>query len=1260
MLNLIPRFIHEKLKYTYRLREGNFVASVVFADIVGFTAITENLMKQGKRGAEELSILINEIYNPLINSIYKNGGFVANFAGDSITAIFRDGKGDDALSAALSIQENFGKRRNYYRKYSGGAEIDARIGLAFGDISWRVFGDTKKAYCFYGAPIIECAEVTAGKNPGEIAIAKSILPDMRDAEGRMLINRRDIKLKPLTRIERSLAKQFVPEAVLTAGYGGEFRNVVPVFIAFDWSDDKAEVDKLVNDILAKTEDFGGYFNSMFYEDKGPHALIVFGAPISYENNVDRAVDFAYRLTGEYNKRIKIGITSGTVFAGAVGSRRRCTYTVLGDAVNQAARIMQTADWGRVWVSGDVVDGIYSEYGIEDIGEITVKGKTEPVAMFNVTGVANVLTGELFEGEMVGRDKELGRISEFCKPIFDGKFAGVTYVYGDAGIGKSRLLYGFIGDIETDVTIFTLQTDSILRKSMNPLVYGLRTYFGQSDKYTEEINKANFEAVFNGLLGDVSELEKNRSLIESVTAELRRTKSLIGGLLGLRWESSLYDELDPRGRFENTVYALKDFFKAISLLKPVIIQIEDIQWLDNASLEVFQSLSRNIADFPIAIIASSRFADDGSKPTLQLSNETTVNEIELGALPTKSFTALIENRLGGTADGGLSASILERTEGNPFYIEQFCQYLKDNNLIEISDGEYKLAVKDFDIPEGIKSIIIARLDRLSQQLKELVYTASVLGREFYTEILSDMLKKRTVRPLLAEGVSEEIWSALSEIKYLFKHTLLRDTAYEMQLKKRLLQLHKLAGEALDGFYGDEATHYADIAFHYGEARLKGKTKYFLKKAGDFATENYNNDEAIDLYSRLIPYLTDKSEIARTKNEIAAIYNTIGKWDKAEEILNDNIETSRNIENDELLAKTYQQLGLLLRNKGNYDDAYTNCEKAYIIANELGNKKLCSNTLNALGVINAIRGEYDKATELWRKQEEIGRELDNEGIIADVYSCLGNIVVRQGGVEEAFKYHNDALKIYENIENRKGANDAINNIAICCAYNNDTAGALERFRENLDYNIEIGNKREVSHALYNIGNTYGRTGDHVQAKEYVERALAISEELGDVYSAAVTTIQLAYALKELGKTGQAEKHLDNVIPICRELNITSNLSEALLYKTEILLSDGHVDEARTYVNETIATSKKTGRNDVYFESLIIDAKIDAVNDVKSAIDKLKTVAANESPPSPDIEALLYYELYKMTSESEYRDKALTLYLDLNKDFDLYNDIIKELQE
>ncbi|MCP4229891.1 MAG: adenylate/guanylate cyclase domain-containing protein, partial [bacterium] len=548
MLNLIPHFINDKL--AEGTTSGELEAATMSVDIVGFTTLTEALMGRGKQGAEILSDLINKIYTPLINIINDNNGFVSNFAGDAINAVFPKGNADSALTVALAIRDNFVRRRNYYAKQSGGYEINARIGLSAGNVSWAIFGEEKKAYCFFGNPTLECVEVASEIDAGGIAISETAIPRLSGDNGGIGIKPTATKRKRLSRIKPNIVKQFAPESVLAAGYGGEFRNVVPVFIAFEWSDEIGKIKGLVDDILSKADDYGGYFNGMFYDDKGPHILVVFGAPVSYENNAERAVDIAYGLRTEYGERIKAGITSGTVFAGAVGNKRRCTYTVLGDAVNLAARIMQSAEWGRIRVSADVASDITSQYDIEDKGDIKVKGKTDSVTVFEVETVTDLRGGIFVEGEMVGREKELSQLQVFCEPIFAGKFAGATYVSGEAGIGKSRLIHEYVNTIGRNVTVFTMQTDSVLRKSLNPFASLLKTYFRQSDENSAEDNIKVFDNDFGCLIDEIRESPnavKRLDEVNDIIDELRRTKSLIGGILGLRWESSLYEELDPRGR-----------------------------------------------------------------------------------------------------------------------------------------------------------------------------------------------------------------------------------------------------------------------------------------------------------------------------------------------------------------------------------------------------------------------------------------------------------------------------------------------------------------------------------------------------------------------------------------------------------------------------------------------------------------------------------------------------------------------------------------
>mgnify|MGYP006282802791 FL=1 len=770
MLNVIPRFINDKLKESQDLRRGSFEACVLYIDMVGFTPITEEMMKKGKQGAEELSVLINRIYNPLIRKIYRRGGFVASFAGDGVTALFPGGCGQNALDAARTIQDSFHSRSGYYRKFSGGRDINVRIGLSHGTVSWSIYGKDLKAFCFQGDPVLEAAGISFGKEPGEISVSESMLPLLETESGNLVIRELEGRRRPLSRIRPTLARQFYPESVLRSDTGGEFRRVVPVFIGIR-GESRSEIDRIVTGILNRTREYGGYFNGIFNENKGLYALVVFGAPVSYENDQNRALGLARALLEDCGHGVRVGFTSGTVFAGIVGSSRRCTYTVLGDSVNLAARIMQGSGWGRLRIPQEMLGDFALELETGEPDQVRVKGKKEPLTIVNVHDISHLPSTAAFQGALVGRDDELEELRGFLDPVFSGSFAGVFYVYGEAGIGKSRLVADLTAKLP-EVQTFVMQTDEVLRRSLNPFTYMLKEYFGQ----LEQKDRETFHRKWNLLTESIAS-SSGRDIAEEVLKDLKRTRSFIAAMLEFFQEGSLYSQLDGKGRFSNTLQALKAFFKAQSILAPTVFVLEDIHWLDAESKAAVKTITTNVEEWPFAIIAPSRFSDDGSRPRLDLPEDVTVRELELQPLTGRTQEELIEKRLSGLPDVELSEFVMDRTEGNPFYIEQFCRYLQENGLLEEVDEHIHLKDTDYDIPKSINAVIVARLDRLSARLKELVQTASVLGREFDVQVLSTMLKgsRKQLEGLLEKGQGEAIWTALSEIIYIFRHALLRDVA-----------------------------------------------------------------------------------------------------------------------------------------------------------------------------------------------------------------------------------------------------------------------------------------------------------------------------------------------------------------------------------------------------------------------------------------------------------------------------------------------------
>ncbi|MBD3277761.1 MAG: tetratricopeptide repeat protein [Candidatus Aegiribacteria sp.] len=1183
MLNVIPRFINDKLNDSEELSRGSFEACVLYIDMVGFTPITEEMMKKGKHGAEELSVLINRIYNPLIRKIYRRGGFVASFAGDGITALFPGGCGQNALDAARTIQDSFHSRSGYYRKFSGGRDINVRIGLSHGTVSWSIYGEDLKAFCFQGDPVLEAARISFDKEPGEILLSENMLPLLETESGNLVLRELEGRRRPLRRIRPTLARQFYPQSVLRSDPGGEFRRVVPVFIGIQ-GEDQAKIESTVAGILNRTREYGGYFNGIFNEEKGLYALVVFGAPVSYENNADRALGLARALLEDCGNSVRVGFTSGTVFAGIVGSSRRCTYTVLGDSVNLAARIMQGSGWGRLRIPQEILGDFALELETGEPDQVRVKGKKEPLTVVSVRQVSHLPSTAAFQGALVGREDELKELRDFLEPVFRGRFAGVFYVYGEAGMGKSRLVADLTAKLP-EVQTFVMQTDEVLRRSLNPFTYMLKEYFGQLEQKDRE--------VFNGkwdLMTESIASSSGSERAEIVLKELKRTRSFIAAMLEFFEEGSLYSQLDGKGRFSNTLQALKAFFKAQSTLAPTVFVLEDMHWLDAESKTAVKNITTNVEDWPFAIIAPSRFTDDGSRPRLDLAEDITVREMELQPLSGRTEEELIEKRLNGLPDVVLSEFVMDRTEGNPFYIEQFCRYLQENGLLEEVDEHIHLKDTEFDIPESINAVIVARIDRLSARLKELVQTASVLGREFDVQVLSTMLKggRKQLEKLLEKGRDEAIWTALSEIIYIFRHTLLRDVAYGMQLKRQLRELHSLAAGAMEKLYPEVKNRLADIAYHYEKAGHRRKASEYLRSAADFASSEYRNEEALSLFSRLLSLQDSVKERIETELETIDPLIMLGRWDEAEEVIKRNIRLAEKKGLQRSWAECSKHYAGLCHRRGDNDQALELVKAAAEVFDELSDEAGRMAVGNLRGSIYTVIGEFDKALEDFTESLALAERLEDLQQVASIKSDLGNVYLYRYELELAKGYFTEARRLCDTTGNRRAEANIVNNLAVIEYYRRN----YDRCREYMDLFIEIseqvGDRESMAYVLGNIGVLQQQMGEYENAMSYYRRQLALAEELGSDYNRAFALRQIGHVRWAQGDYPSALESMKKALEICEKTG--ENRSIALTAKEigKLYYNMGNYEKAKKLILRANAISEKVDR-EVYTDGLMYLAKI-----------------------------------------------------------------------
>ncbi len=1181
---LIPAFIIEQ--FEKKQFKGELQATTMFIDIAGFTAMTQALMVNGKEGAEVLADAVNRVFPPAIDVIHEHGGFVSSFAGDAFTAIFPSDSvaAVQALSAAVRLRGLFLEQGEQQTKF-GSFNLSVRIGLSHGLVTWGIIPQyLQNSYHFGGDSILHSTESEQNAVGGEVILDDKLLSQIPNQDA-VICNHKidhfhtllsapvlaDIASETqLSEASLSLQSMFIPEEVLSLTGRGEFRDIVSCFISFRG---KGDFERGAARVIALVHRFGGYFNKMDFSGREGVMLVLFGAPVNPGNLYNRALNFALAVREIHELTMCIGLTYGTAFTGFIGSDLCSEYTAMGSVVNLSARFAQKKRRAAVYLDQAMYKQARYHYEIRELKPRSLKGFAGKTPLYRLTAKKKNVLPFPFEGGMVGRDRELKFLEELLHPVRDSKFGGIVYVYGSPGAGKSRLVHELIR--QQGIRAVTMQTDSILKKPLNPFAYFFNHYFEQEKIGSPDDRKAGFKKTYQQLIDRIESLpDAVLSSVERlrISMELNRVESVIGSLIGLFWDGSIYDVIDPQDRAVVTEQAIKEFFKALSLTEPIILLIEDIQWLDDASLDLLEILTRRIENYPLIILACSRFSDDGSRPELKADDDVPRYSIILEELPGAATRVLIEDRLGGKVNDELAGYIQTRTEGNPFYTEQFCLYLQENNIIEARDKQYHIVKEPTDIPTDINMIIISRIDRLSADLKETVQIASVLGREFEVEVLCTLVEllqatdggtglvHTEIVPLIIGVESERIWSALTELKYTFNHALLRDAVYDMQLRARLRGLHKLAGDAIVKLNPDKETTYADCAFHYEQAEDWENAREYCTKTGEYFQKSVRYDEAITYHKKALSICRDV--LGEKHVSTAVAYNKIG-W-----VYHEKTEYGTALDyhekalaiREELLgeehsdtAESYNNIGEAYLRKGEYDTALDYHDKALAIRNELLGEKhtFTATSYNNLGEVYWKKGNFDKALKYHDKALVIRKELlgEKHPAVATSYNNMGLAHADKGDCDTALLFYDRALSIQKELLGEKHPDTAASysNIGMIHWRKHDYDTALSLLEKALSIQKELlGEKQWYAATSYNnIGSIHYERKDYDTALIFYGRALAIQKELlgekhwytaisysniGSIhykrkdYDTALTLYEKALAIQ---KEQQGGKHPDTAI-------------------------------------------------------------------------------------------------------------------------------------
>lgn len=1209
----------------------------MFVDLSGFTRMTEQLMRLGTEGAEELSLILNRIFEPLVSIVYERGGFVPHFAGDSFIAIFEyDGSRDMAYAAATRIREAASSILNGFRlqgvreSWRDQYQIGIKIGISEGEIEWGIVGDQRKAFYFRGEPIDLCAEAQNYAQGLQIVcchryarfadeIGPQVAPGFYETPVLATVHQPDPKLRiNLPQPDLEIMRHFLPDEVLATSEAGEFRSVVTVFLSFEGVATHEAMAYFAQVVLEQTRNFGAYFKEIDFGDKGGVMVCFFGAPTAFENNAERALEFALALREELanletltGARFRIGITSGQAFTGVIGGRERCQYAAAGARVNLAARLMSNSAWGEVRVDDNMQRN--RNFKFHYSGKIRYKGFEDPLPTFLLTG-RNITGKAGFGGEYVGRQEEQRHLLAFAQPLTQGRFAGVAYIFGEAGIGKSRFCFEFLRALRDAgaVTGLTCQSDQILRKPFNPFIYLLKNYFEQSPENTPTRNQELFEQNFLELIYDLSECAHPDA--DAVRKEIKRTQSVLAALVGLAVEEkALWSQLDARGRYQNAMAAMANLLIAEALLQPTVIEIEDAHWYDDMSREFLNQFIRRAKSYPLMLLISSRYEDDGARNYILrpgLLDELGIRhtEIDLNFLNPEDIRLFAESRLGGRLHDDLFELLQRMTQGNPFYIDQMVEYFKEAGMLQQDNDCFTLKDGAIQLSDSVKQVMMARIDRLSGLVKETVKAAAVIGREFELPVLSEVMARQeefirkngnldtVVREQVQTAEKWQIWHAMNELRYIFRHSLLREAAYDMQLGARLRELHQLIAEAIEKLYPDSEERYVDLAFHYEEAENIAKTHKYLEKAADYARRNFQNRQALKFYDKLIGSLTGNAspkdrKITKLMLRKGALLELTGQWAEAEAIFRETLSRAVAQNSPYLIGRSNRRLGQLLMMRGDYEQARMHLDRAVVHYEKANDPIGLAKTYGNLGALYFRQGAYEQAKNWFAKAIEINRAHNRETENASIVANMGLIYMNQGHYDEGIRRLEEQLSLTERAQDKPGLATLYTNLGIIFLEKNSLDSALICLEKGLARSEELGNKLLMTICIGSIGSVWEKKGDYPKAMQNFERDLDLCNELGDKQGIAIACGLMGDLLSLMGDFDRSNSFLEKQYALSRELNYKKGVAKALNTLGDNFFFKGDYAHSHDYYNQAIACSRELGNKLILGYSLIEKGSVHA---------------------------------------------------------------------
>ncbi|MDY6877761.1 MAG: tetratricopeptide repeat protein [Chloroflexota bacterium] len=941
------------------------------------------------------------------------------------------------------------------------------------------------------------------------------------------------------------------------------------------------------------ERYEGVLHKVGAGPTGPHLFITFGAPKSHPDDPERAIRAGLDMQeslADVNREVEtlvgdtsgvqfplfrqaIGVTTGFVFAGSVGSAERREYTVMGDVVNLACRLMTAAAEGELLAADSTVRYLGERFEYRLRPAIRVKGKHEPVSYAQVTGLVQLPPLlEVAKGSLVGRWAELDVAQVLLSGVTQGA-GGVLVVSGEAGMGKSRL------------------AQEIAQQAQK---YRMRVLAGACLSYGGDIPYLPWTDVMRALLR-VSATEHSvqlQQLARGLTAGgMAGWEPLVAELLELETEETeLTASLDPRLRQQRLFDIVLQLIRYYARAQPLLLVVEDVHWADPTSLELLDYVARNVASCSAVLMILHRPREwlDG-----RWQKFTHATEIMLRELPDNAIQALVADILGGgNVPERLVDLVLHKAQGNPFFTEEVLRALIDAEVLRRDDERWQLAA-DPDragVPDTIHGVIQSRIDRLEETERRVLQVASVIGRTFGVQVLDgvypyDDLDGTLPRCLGRLGTVGLVLLEVPEPEpiYMFRHALTQDVAYESLSYARRRELHRRVGEFIEVQGGETLNERPGfLAHHFFQGRAWHKALHYSLAAGRKAQREYANEVAVAHFERSLQSAAELDEPPREERleayeALGEVLTIAGRYDEALS----SLDAARALieagppaaERERRLAALYRRMAEAYEPRGDYEAALEWLKRGLSVIGITDAVEGARLYRMGAGVFHR-QGENELASEWCEKSLEIAERLGDEEALARGNSTLGAILHRRGNVDAVIAHCQRSLEIYQARGNLLGQFKAHNNLAM--AYDDQDAWELagQHYAAARGIAERVGYAEGQAMVASNLGEIYLVQGRLAAARKAYQTALEIAERWEMAYGMALLHNNLGAVSAREGDWEQAKDHLERSMVIFEEIGSEDFLAELYRHKAEVAFGQDRLVEAAAYADRSLQYAQAHG--------------------------------------------------------------------------------------